>query len=152
MFCSILKFEIIKEKKKLNYFTMKNMAWVGSWFHFRWQWMANSRKLLPSSASLPEWHARLWLRPAVNVWQWLSVFALWLGAFSFWHLGAARTGRDASCAIWQSVGCYVPFQTSPCGMRKERDRDRERHTYTEERKEGERKGLGTMATTPLPYN
>lgn len=35
---------------------------------------------------------------------------------------------------------------------KERQRQRETYTQREERKEGERKGLGTMATTPLPYN
>ena len=35
---------------------------------------------------------------------------------------------------------------------RERQRQKERHTHREERKEGERKGLGTMAITPLPYN
>jgi hypothetical protein len=51
------------------------------------------------------------------------------------------------------VGCYVPFQTFPCGTEtetwRERERDRNRDREKRER-EGEREGLGNMSTISLP--
>lgn len=49
------------------------------------------------------------------------------------------------------MGCYVPFQTFPCGTETETEREGDRNRDREKReREGEREGLGNMSTISLP--